>query len=256
MRKLFIFFLFLPHIGYSQDFKNAFKVSVSAAATKIYAVQHEYRFTDHLSFNHTLFYRPKSGIPFGTQLDKLAKSRGLGITGVDFKYIYVNEAKIGVKGYSPELRYYFGKKRSKAFLGGFAQFERYDTDLPAQLSVQYQSNIVEIKAPVNFDIRTFSGGILIGKQFWFGNKVSLDFVLFGPHFGKASKVYAKVQDSLLERLNSMDQDYLKNKVIERFRLSETYYDVSVAGDKAEIINKQRVPYLGIRGGGLNLGINF
>ncbi len=255
MRKI-ILLLLCPILLQAQDFKNALKVSLPAAFTKIYALQHEYRFSEHWSFNHTGFYRPKTGIIFGEQLDKLAKSRGLGITGVDFQYIFVNEAKIGVMGYSPELRYSFGKKRNKAFIGFFGQIEKYDTDLPALLLLQYQGDQVEVKAPVSFDISTLSGGILVGKQFWLSKRLSLDIVLFGPHFGKANKVYASVEDSLLERLNDEDRNFLRDRVIERFKISEEYYNVTVQGSAAEITAIKKVPYLGIRGGGFNLGFNF
>lgn len=252
------FFIVLPFFCWAQQVpKNSFKTNLTAAGTKIFSLQYERMLSANWSFNNTFFYRPKSSIPFGTQLDRLAKSRGLGVTGVDFQYIFVDLAEIGVKGYSPEIRYYFGNKKNRFFMGLFGQYEQFDATIPASLEARYQGQVVELnKVPIAFDIRTISGGLLIGKQFNFGNRVTLDFVLIGPHFGKGNTVYAKVEQSLLSRLDEADKAYLKNKIIDRFKLSPAYYEVTVGDEKAEISNIKKVPYAGIRGLGFNLGIRF
>ena len=213
--------------------------------------------TPNWSFNSTFFYRKKSQIPLGTQFDKLAKKHSLGLTGVDFEYIFVDLAQIGVKGYSPEIRRYFGYKDNRWFVGLFGQFEDFDANIPASLEARYDGQIYTLdKVPINFDIRTISGGLLVGKQFRFGERLSLDLVIIGPHFGKARKVYAAVETSILSRLNEGDRLFLRDKIIERFRLSDEYFDVTVGDEKAEINAFKKVPYLGIRGVGLNVGFSF
>ncbi len=258
MQKLLFLVLVLPITLWAQRIpKNSVNTNLTAIGSRIYALQYERMLSSNWSFNNTFFYRPKSSVPFGTELDKLAKKHGLGVTGVDFEYIFVNEAQIGVLGYSPELRYYFGPKKNRIFLGIFGQFEQFDATLPASLEARYQGQVVELsKVPIDFDIKAISGGLLLGKQFNFGDRVHLDIVLLGPHFGKGNTVYAKVEQSLLSRLDEADKAYLESKIIDRFKLSETYYDVTVGDEKAEIKNIKKVPYAGIRGLGFNLGIRF
>jgi hypothetical protein len=257
LRKFLFLTFFIPlALSAQKDFKNSLKVNAMGAATGIISVQYEHMLSSNFSFNNTFFYRPQKSIPLGHQFDQLAKKYSLGLTGVDFEYIYVNEAQIGVKGYSPELRYYFGYKKNRFFVGLFGQFEDFDALIPASLEARYNETVVPIKVPVGFDIKTISGGILIGKQFKFGDRISLDAVILGPHFGKANTVYATVETSILSQFNESDKEYLREKIISRFRLSESYFDVTVGNEKAEINAFKKVPYLGIRGAGLNLGISF
>jgi hypothetical protein len=257
LRKFAFFLSFFPFLVFGQKTpKNSVKTNLTAIGTKIYSFQYERTLSANWAFNNTFFYRPQSAIPFGTEVDNLAKSRGLGITGVDFEHIFVDLAEIGVKGYSPELRYYLGAKKNRFFVGAFGQYEDFDAILPASLEATYDGQIGEIRVPIVFDIRNLSGGILIGKQFNFGDRFHLDFVLIGPHFGKSSKVYAKVEQSLLSRLSDSDKEYLKDRIIERFKLSSTYYKVTVGNERAEITNVKKVPYLGIRGFGFNFGWRF
>lgn len=258
MRKFFFLFLAFPLFIQAQNLpKNSLKVNVAGAAFQLYSVQYERMLGSNFAFNNTFFYRPVKNIPFGTPADNVAKKHGLGVTGVDFEYIFVNLAQMGVKGYSPELRYYFGQKKNRAFIGFFGQFEDFDAIIPASLEVRYDGQTVELsKVPIAFDIRTLSGGILIGKQFKLGSRLSLDIVLIGPHLGKGQKVYASVEQSLLARLDESEKAYLKDKIIDRFKLNTDYYNVTVGDEKAEINAFKKVPYVGLRGLGFNLGWRF
>jgi hypothetical protein len=258
LRKTLFLLLSFPLFLHAQELpENSLKVNLASAGFQLYSVQYERMLGSNFSFNNTFFYRPLKSIPFGTTADKVAKKHGLGVTGVDFEYIFVDLAEMGVKGYSPELRYYFGKKKKRAFIGFFGQFEDFDAKIPASLEVQYDGQTVELsKVPIAFDIRTISGGILVGKQFNLGRRLSLDVVLIGPHLGKGQKVYATVEQSLLSRLDENEKNYLKGKIIDRFKLNTDYYSVTVGDEKAEINAFQKVPYVGLRGLGFNLGWRF
>ncbi len=253
--------LFLSHNStyifgqYRKNYSNALKTNLTAAATRIYSLQYEKRLTDHLALNVTGFYREKSDFLFSGTLDNVAKKYGLGITGVDFQYIFIDQAKIGVKGFSPELRYYFGNKPSRFFMSVFGQMEYFDMMVPASLMGMYRGQTFEFVSPIDFDIRTMSGGVLVGKQFrW--NRVGLDFVLIGPHFGKARKVYAEANSSMLGELNDEEKAYIRQSVIERFKLDQNLYGVSVGDEQADIRSVKKVPYFGLRGVGLNVFYYF
>jgi hypothetical protein len=255
MRFFIISMFFLSSFfGYSQQ-KNAIKFNIVGPLTQTYSLQYERMLTSKISFNNTFFYRQKSLIPLGTQVDTLAKRYGVGLTGIKFKYIFMNEAKVGIKGYAPELRFYLGKKKNRSFVALFGQYEDFDMAVPASLAVKYKGLIVDVKTPVNFTFNTLSGGILIGKQ-WKWNRMGVDLVVIGPHFGKAKAFYAVAQTELLSKLSEDEKVYLKDKIIERFGLSGEYFSLDIAGEKAEIKSIKPIPYLGIRGLGVNLSYSF
>lgn len=254
--RFFVFFLLLGiSLSVFSQQKNAIKFNVAGPLTQTYSLQYERILTKKISFNNTFFYRQKSLIPFGNQVDTLVKRYGVGLTGIKFKYIFMNEAKVGVKGYAPELRFYLGKKKNRPFVALFEQYEDFDMAVPASLSVLYKGLIVDVKTPVNFTFNTLSGGLLIGKQ-WKWNRMGLDLVVIGPHFGKAKAFYAVAQTELLSKLSEAEKMYLKDKIIERFGLSGQYFALDIAGEKAEIKSVKPIPYLGIRGLGVNLSYSF
>jgi len=255
MRFLVFFCLFGISFSIFSQQKNAIKFNVAGPLTQTYSLQYERLLAKKISFNNTFFYRQKSLIPFGSQVDTLAKRYGVGLTGIKFNYIFMDEAKVGVKGYSPELRFYLGKKKNRPFVALFGQYEDFDMAVPASLSVLYKDLIVDIKTPVNFTFNTLSGGVLIGKQ-WKWNRMGLDLVIIGPHFGKAKAFYAVAQTELLSKLSEAERIYLKDKIIERFGLSGQYFALDIAGEKAEIKSVNPIPYLGIRGLGVNLSYSF
>lgn len=254
--RFFVFFILssISFSGFSQQ-KNAIKFNVAGPLTQTYSLQYERMLSKKLSFNNTFFYRQKSLIPLGTQVDTLAKRYGVGITGIKFKYIFMNEARVGVRGYAPELRYYIGKKKNRSFVALFGQYEDFDMAVPASLAVLYKGIIVDVKTPVNFTFNTISGGLLVGKQ-WKWNRMGVDLVIIGPHFGKAKAFYAVAQTELLSKLSEDEKVYLKDKITERFGLSGEYFALDIAGEKAEIKSVKPVPYLGIRGLGVNLSYSF
>ena len=252
--KRLLFFLFLPGTLFAQ-YQNAIRFNATGAALNIWSVQYERQLTPQLAFNNTLFFRPKSDIPFGHFIDKMAKRHGVGLTGIKFEHIYMNEARIGVMGYSPELRYYFGKKKNRTFIGLFGMYEDFDMKVPAQVGVMKENRYFEVKLPINFTFNTLSGGILIGKQFTW-NRVGLDVVFIGPHVGTAGKFYAFGQNSHLEGLTEDEKDFVKDRIRNRFGLKEKYFSMELTADAAEIKSIRPVPYLGIRGVGLNLSYRF
>lgn len=238
------------------EHRDAFKINITSPVASLYSAQYEKSLTRGISFLVTGFYRPEKLIPFGTQLDNIAKNRGLGLTGVDFQYIFVNEAAIGVKGASPELRFYMGKSKNRPFFSVFGQYEAFTMNVPASLNINYQGRDIDVKAPIDFKINTLSGGVLVGKQFRLGKRLGADIVLIGPHFGKAKRVDATVAQGLLKMLTDAERDIMKERIIERFKLDETYYDAAVTSESATLKAKRQVPYFGLRGAGINLSYYF
>lgn len=237
------------------EYQNALKFNLVGPFTGLYSAQFETNASKRVSFVMTGFYRQQSSIPFAQEIDNLAKSRGLGITGVNFEYIFVNEAEIGVKGVSPEIRFYLSKKKHPTFIGVFGQYTDIDMLVPASLPVVVRGQFAELILPIDFKIQSITGGLLLGKSFRFG-KIGLDAVIIGGQAGRAYKVNASVNQSIISELTTDEKESLRQGVIDRFGIDESYYDTRVIDSGATLNEKRRVPFFGIRGAGLNLAYYF
>lgn len=238
------------------DFKNSVKFNVIGPASRLYSVQYERKVSEHWAFNNTVFYRQKSLIPFGVQIDTLAKRHGLNTIGIKFQHVFMNEARMGVFGYSPELRYYFGQNKNRFFVSAYGQYENFDMNVPISLAVKVRGLFLnDVKTPIDFNFQTLSGGLLIGKQIkW--KRFGLDIVIFGPHVGKARKFNALNTSELFSELSADDRQYLRDKIVERFGFSEEYFSLEITTKKVEIKSIKPIPYFGIRGLGFNLFYSF
>lgn len=249
-KTIFCFLLLLGPVAFGQ-YKNSFKFNLAGVPLNLYSVQYERKLTPKIAFNNTFFFRPKSLIPFGTAIDNFATKHGVGLTGIKFEYIFMNEAQLGVKGYSPELRFYLGNSKHKPFIGIFGMYEDFDMQVPAALIVRE----TEVKVPINFTFNTFSGGILIGKQFQW-KRIGLDVVIIGPHLGVANDFVAFGTNPLIQNLSEQDKYEVKERVKERFGLRDKYFNMEITDQSAEIKSVRSVPYFGIRGVGFNLSYSF
>jgi hypothetical protein len=160
-----------------------------------------------------------------------------------------------VKGVSPELRFYLSRKKHPTFIGFFGQYTDIDMLVPASLPIVIRDQFLEIILPINFKIKSITGGLLLGKSFRFG-RIGVDAVIIGGQIGRAYKVNATVNQSLISQLNNEEKESLRQGVIDRFGIDESYYDTEVINDGATLNQKKRVPFFGIRGAGLNLAYYF
>jgi hypothetical protein len=250
-KKVLFLVLLSQVILFAQKNNHEVKLNLSGLGLKIAGLQYEYRINKSLAFNSTFFYRGQSLIPFANTIDKFGKNEGIGLTGIKFNYIFLNEAQLGLAGLSPELKFYLGKKNS-FFLGAFGMYSNYKLNVPASLPVRYNGQILEVITPVNIRFSSYSGGLNIGWKI--GKKrLFCDLVLMGPHFGKAGNFLADVKNENFSRLNNEDLGYLKEKIEERFGVSPEYFETSVAQNGAEIRSIKKIPFIGIRGLGVNIG---
>lgn len=239
-----------------QPRRSYLKFNLISPKLNIYGVNYEYKLARNVSFVLNASTRPMKQIPYGKQLDSLAKEGRVGVSTVDFKNIYVNEAHVSFLTIAPEIRVYFGRQKSKPYFGFFYQFEKINTSVPASLEVSYKNQVFLMKVPVDFDIRTSGGGIVFGKLFHLNKNFVIDVSLYTPHIGGAYRVNAKVENPFLTGLNDTEKAFLKTKIIDRFGLDTRYYDVVVNNQEASIKNAVKVPYWGYRGLNISLGYHF
>lgn len=247
----FLLLILLTGQGVFSQFDNAVRTNLTGLPVQLYSLQYERSFGEYIGFNNTFFYRPKVAIPFGGFIDNIAKTHGVGLTGIKFEYIFMDEAQVGLKGYSPEVRFYLKKSDHRPFLGLFGIYEDFDMRVPAEIRVK----TLDVKVPVNFTFFTIAGGLNVGYQFrW--DRIGLDFVLIGPHIGKADAFDAVGQNKAIQNLTESEKANLKNDINRRFGLSQKYFSLEVTDTSAEIKSIRSVPFVGVRGLGFNFSYRF
>ncbi len=231
--------------------KHSIKVNALGLAGGLGSIQYERMLHPLWSVTGTFFGRFKSDVPLGSTLNSLANRYGESIIGVNFEYIQVDRSQIGLVGFSPEIRRYFGKKNTRFFLSGFYQYENLDLTVPADLVIQLNEQFYNSIIPVSFDVKTSSFGLLPGIQFRKG-RWGVDWTILGPRTGHATYLQANAQQSLLNRLSDEEKQFLIQGVKERFKLSDEYFLVGIEGSNANISAIKRVPYWLVRGFGVNV----
>ncbi|MFN3590256.1 MAG: DUF3575 domain-containing protein [Spirosomataceae bacterium] len=236
---------------FSTKNKSAVKLNVVGAAAQLYSGQFEQMIGNNLSVSLTGYYREKRGIPFGNTLNSLAGRFGEQIIGINFEYVQFEKAQVGVKGISPEVRYYFGRKESRPFLSIYAHAEKFDLNIPSELDILFQDKVYSSIIPIDFAVQSTSAGIMLGYQFRKG-KWGVDWTILGPRFGYASSLFAQANQSLLERLSDSEKEFVIDDVYAKYRLNKEYFLVNIDGSRAEITNLKPIPIGIIRGFGLNI----
>ncbi len=253
----FLFLFLFSFSCFSQSVKapkNTLKLNLTGLGVSMLSLQHEYKLKKNFSIVNTVFYRSKVLIPFGNTVDKIAKKQGVGLTDIKFGYIFLDQAKVAYNGYSPEARWYVGKNK-KIILGAFGQIENFNSKVPAALPVRLRGQIAEVTTPINFRFQTLSGGVLIGRKFQW-KQISADLIIIGPHPGIAKKFNVNLESEYFASLSEDDRGFLKEKLKERFGITEKYFN-TVINEKGAYINSIKpVPYLGLKGLIVNLGYSF
>ncbi len=231
--------------------KSAFKLNIVGAAAQLYSGQFEQMLGKYLSVSLTGYYRDKREIPLGNTLNSLAGRYGEQIIGINFEYVQFEKAKVGVKGISPEIRYYFGTKQTRPFLSIYAHAEEFDLNIPSELDILFQDKVYSSIIPIDFAVQSTSAGIMLGYQFRKG-KWGVDWTIIGPRFGYASSLFAQANQSLLERLSDSEKEFVIDDIYAKYRLNKSYFQVNIDGTRAEIRNLKPIPIGIIRGFGLNI----
>jgi hypothetical protein len=132
LKGIFSFFLFgtlsMSVIAQSQDTavvkskNNILKINLSSLLVKNISVQYERKVGKRISLAANVHYVPFGQLPFLSAIKK----------AIDDPSVPVDKLKWGGLGFTPELRFYIGKKGALRgfYFAPFANFTNYKTDLP------------------------------------------------------------------------------------------------------------------------------
>lgn len=222
---------------------NMIKFNLMGIALKNYSFQYERVMNKHISLALGVRFMPNGSLPMKDKIIELAD-----ITDPDAVSTF-NKLKVSNTAITPEIRFYLSKK---GYGRGFyiAPYYRYASFKSDELPFDYtnasnQTNTINMKG----DIKTHSGGLMFGAQWFLGKSVTLDWWIVGAHYGSNKGTFVGTTTTKLSTEEKADlQATLDDLSIPVGTLK------SVVSDYGATINLSG-PWAGVRAG-LTLGIRF
>jgi len=223
--------------------KTIVKMNVAALITKTFSFQGERAVGKNMSVALALGFRGKSTLPFKSTFEDFADA------GDEDTRKAIRDFKMSNFSITPEVRFYLGKKGvfHGFYVAPFARYAKYDLESPIQVTVQ-QLNQTE-RIVFNGDVKTFTGGVMIGAQWQLSKLVYLDWWILGPNFGSS-----KGKLTGLRPLNVLEQAELRNQLddlLDDVPLADPTYTVDGNGATIDV----KGSWAGVRGG-LAVGFRF
>lgn len=254
--KVFFFIIISIQSFAQQERSEVVKLNLSAAALGTATFQYEKVLGNHFSLALGAGYRPTKLLPFAKDLEKYVDYADNRVDYISFRNVRKTESKIGMYHITPEIRFYFGNKGAPigTYLALFGKYNNFHGDVPVFIDINYRGTPVRLDLPVNTTLQTTSVGLMFGRQFRLGNRFTFDWYIIGGHFGRV-KVHGESNQNL-EGFDDAFRADLKNKIIDTFKINESYLGVVVDNQGVRIDNVRQLNYLNLRGFGFNLGYRF
>ncbi|MCP9767083.1 DUF3575 domain-containing protein [Lacihabitans sp. LS3-19] len=225
--------------AFSQNKKNLVKVNLTSLAFKTGSVQLERILSKNISFGLSGSIMPNTQVPFAKQLNKIKNE------DYEKSMELVNTSFYSV---TPEIRFYMSKKGyGHGFY--FAPFYRHGQYNIENTDAYYGLNDSKTINTIA-KLKTNTGGFSLGAQWHLGNRLTLDWIILGPHFGNAKVNWEGIVDN---SLTSTDQSEMR----EEFRDYEFIFSGPTSSEVSEkgFTNKYNEYWGGIRAG-ISLGFRF
>ncbi len=227
--------------------KNYVKFNITSIALKNYSIQYERALTKTISLAFTFRDMPSTNLPFKSQILKQIDATDETARNA------VNGVKIGNMAFTPEVRFYMGKK---GYGRGFyiAPFYRYAKYEASELEFDYeyendQNEQVNASISMSGNITANTVGLMFGAQWALGKHICLDWWILGPHYGKSKgditgipsdAIPPEGQAEIRQTLEDLEIPMVKQTV----EVSERRVNMKIDG-----------PWAGVRAG-ISLGIRF
>lgn len=232
-----VFLSYLPAKSQIIEGKNMAKVNLSAFVGKGFGLQYERQIGKRLTVALGYSKIPTSNIAFKSFIE----------SQIDDPDIKIGDFKLGTSIFTPEVRYYLGKKGAfhGFYLAPYGRFGRYNLQGP----ITYTTS-TNTKRDLVFtgSLNSATGGLMLGSSFNLFKRLFLDWWIIGGSIGSANGNFIaqtplseSEQRSLREELESIDVAFTSIKS-------------TVNSSGATIITSGTM--VGVRGLGINLGIRF
>jgi hypothetical protein len=185
--------------------KNFVKLNLTSLAVLNLSLQYERVLSRSISGAISFSYLPETNIPTYIADQMITQVENNSEDGIDAETEdIIRSLLISSYTVTPEVRFYLGKKR---YGTGFyiSLFYRYGSYSVSNLPIPYTNDLDEdITIDTEGDIKSHSGGFLLGYQWALGKHMCLDWQMFGPHFGVSSGDFLGVPSSPLSQQDQTD----------------------------------------------------
>jgi len=192
--------------------KNFIKLNLTSLAVLNLSLQYERVLSRSISGAISFSYLPETTIPTYIADQMITQVENNSEDGIDAESEEIIRSLL-ISSYTitPEVRFYLGKKR---YGTGFyiSLFYRYGSYAVSNLPIPYTNDLDEdITIDTEGDIKSHTGGFLLGYQWALGKHMCLDWQMFGPHFGVSSGDFLGVPSSPLSSQDQADieEEFLK-----------------------------------------------
>lgn len=235
-----------PETSIDNGEKNIIKLNVAAIVLNNYSLQYERLVAPRVSIALGVSHRAKGGLPLLSSFESL----------IDDAYTFQQIQNITVSNtaFTPEVRFYLGQRGSPSgfYIAPYLRVSTYQLGLGNfEYTVEYQDDDVPFEETKHIDLtgnlRTTTGGILLGAQWRLNKLLYLDWWMLGAAYGGANgKLTA------LSPLDPEEQLALQT-ALQDLEIPMVDSEVTVDGSGARIGLKG--PWTGLRTG-ISLGIRF
>lgn len=220
---------------------NILKVNVSALPFGNFSLQYERVLQKKISLALGIGFRPEGKLPFKNSLNDAANG------DQDIENA-INNAQLSNFSITPEFRFYVGKK---GYGRGFylAPYYRFASFNVSTIPIEYNGGTGTKSINLTGDMKTHSGGLMLGAQWFIGKSVTLDWWILGAHYGAGKGSLSGTPSAPFTQLEQNDI----RQTIEDIELPVGNIKAEVTSTSAKaIING---PWAGIRAA-ITLGIRF
>lgn len=228
---------YFPAQSQKLEGKNMGKINLSAFVAKGFNIQYERQVGKRLTVALGYSKIPTSTIAFKSYIENQ----------IDDPDVKVGDFKLGTSIFTPEVRYYVGKKGAfhGFYLAPYARIGHYNIEGP----VTYTTSTASRKDLLfSGSLNAFTGGLMIGSSFNLHKQLYLDWWIIGASIGGANGNF-----NAQTQLSPTEQQSVKNE-LDNLDIPFTTIKSEVNSNGAIVNTTGRM--VGIRGLGINLGIRF
>jgi len=228
---------------------NLIKVNVTAIPLGNFSFQYERRIGEKSTAALGFRFMPEGDLPL--------KSVFQGLLDEDDELRdRMDHFKTGNFAITPEYRYYTGGEAFRGFyLAPFVRYAQHSASLPYDYEYEYpvdETTTETRQRTIDLDgqIKTFTGGLMIGAQWKLSKLVYLDWWILGPQYGVANGKIDGVQQG---GMAPHEQEGLREQLadLEDIPLLDVESTVTAEGAKVDFSG----PWAGVRAG-LSIGFRF
>lgn len=219
------------------DKSNLVKLNLTSPFLKNFSIQYERILNKRVSVALSGRLMPASTLPFKNTIRKeVIKEEDDLITDA------FNQAQFSNYAITPEVRFYLGKKGygQGFYIAPYYRFAKYTVE---ELNYTYEDFDQDISIKLTGNLKSHTGGFLIGAQWMLSNTIGLDWWILGPNIGGGK---GHINGLSSEPIDADTQQEIRESLENDLDIPFTRTTVDVNANGANL--KLNGPWAGVRAG--------